>query len=183
MVDFAYGISLDGRAHDPGCSRAYGEPDRRAEQEDLHSQQRPVRYTGGLGVGDRDQDQEHGQDHYVVSAGLDVQGLAHGARYALVAHHVAQDYWVGRGQDGAQEQRLHHRGPEQKVRPRGHDRDDDQGPRTQREYRDGAGALHALVPDPHAFEAQDQGQRERSHRLQERALRTEIEDAQTMLTE
>src|SRR5215212_1148721 len=69
----------------------------------------------------------------LVPASIDVQGLAHGARYASVAHHVAQDYRVGRGQDGAQEQRLHHRGPEQEVRPGGHDRDDDQGSRTQRE--------------------------------------------------
>src|SRR5215216_6242221 len=50
------------------------------------------------------------------------------------------------------------------------------GPRTQREYRDSAGALHALVSDSHAFEAQDQGQRERGHRLQERIVRVELED-------
>src|SRR5215212_2336942 len=119
----------------------------------------------------------------LVPASIDVQGLAHGARYASVAHHVAQDYRVGRGQDGAQEQRLHHRGPEQEVRPGGHDRDDDQGSRTQREHRDGSGALHALVTDPHAFEAEDEGQRERSHRLQKRVLRAEHEDAQTVLPE
>src|SRR5829696_6800211 len=69
------------------------------------------------------------------------------------------------------------------VRPGGHDRDDDQGSRTQREHRDGSGALHAPVTNPHAFEAEDEGQRERSHRLQKRVLRAEHEDAQTVLPE
>src|SRR5215212_3645498 len=72
---------------------------------------------------------------------------------------------------------------EQEVRPGGHDRDDDQGSRTQREHRDGSGALHALVTNPHAFEAEDEGQRKRSHRLQKRVLRAEHEDAQTGLPE
>jgi hypothetical protein len=36
------------------------------------------------------------------------------------------------------------------------------------------------LPDPHPFEAEYQGQRERSDRLKQRVLRTELEDAQAV---
>ncbi|CAA9553583.1 MAG: hypothetical protein AVDCRST_MAG88-940, partial [uncultured Thermomicrobiales bacterium] len=162
--------------HQPRADAADREADHDAEDEDSSQEEPPVGGATELGPGDRDQDQDNRQDDDIVHPRLERQHPPDGHRHPLVAHHVAQDHRVGRGEHRPEEERRNCRQAEQPRRGQRDGADDQEGAGAEDEEGDKPGPAPFVEAQPHRVEEEDERQAENGDRLERGVVNVEHDD-------